>query len=105
MRRSRSTPRPTPTPSPSFVTRLEVFPGKNGEAIRIAPGERLLMELSRKFTVGDINRLASVSGYYVQAAWRTCQYGVQMLLPMQEALRRCWQDTDGFFLKQVRFER
>lgn len=84
-----------------FFPSLEVFPGKNGGAIRIAPGERLLMELSRKFTVGDINRLATVSGYFVQAAWRTRQYGVQMLLPMEEALRRCWRDTDDFFLNQV----
>jgi hypothetical protein len=83
---------------------LEVFPGKNGEAIRIAKGERLLMELSRKFTVGDINRLATVSGYFVQAAWRTRQYGVQMLLPMEEALRRCWRDTDDFFLNHVSFQ-
>eukprot|EP00897_Mesotaenium_endlicherianum_P009271 jgi/Mesen1/8372/ME000468S07806 len=61
------------------------------------PDERLLMEVSRKFTVADVEKLASDARFYVQAAWRNRQYGIQLMVPAEEALRLCWRDTDAFF--------
>lgn len=34
---------------------------------------------------------------WLQAAWRTRMYSMQMLLSPLDALQRCWADTDAFF--------
>lgn len=65
--------------------------------IHILPDERILMEVSRKFTVGDIDLLALQSKFCVHAAWRNKKYGMQILIPAEEAVQRCWQDTDSLF--------
>eukprot|EP00271_Cylindrocystis_brebissonii_P023482 TRINITY_DN9768_c0_g1_i1.p1 TRINITY_DN9768_c0_g1~~TRINITY_DN9768_c0_g1_i1.p1 ORF type:complete len:709 (-),score=96.75 TRINITY_DN9768_c0_g1_i1:541-2667(-) len=67
--------------------------------IFVRPGERILMEVSRKFTLGDIQCMAAESGFTVHARWHNQQYGVQILLPVLEALHTCWADTDHFFSK------
>lgn len=65
--------------------------------IHIRRGERILVEVSRKFTVGDFNRLANEAGFHIDVAWRDSMWGMQMLIPFREALQRCWSLTDGFF--------
>ncbi|KAG0583912.1 hypothetical protein KC19_3G171100 [Ceratodon purpureus] len=65
--------------------------------IQIASGERILVEVSRKFTAGDFNRLANDAGFHIDVAWRDSMWGMQMLIPFREALQRCWAQSDGFF--------
>lgn len=65
--------------------------------IHIAAGEKVLMEISRKFTPCDIARLALAGGFSLHASWRSAKYSVQLLLPPEEALKRCWADTDCIF--------
>eukprot|EP00850_Spirogloea_muscicola_P023678 SM000377S13799 [mRNA] locus=s377:32580:36264:+ [translate_table: standard] len=78
--------------------------------ISIGAGERILVEVSRKFSVADLQGLASKSRFVIDAAWRTKQYGMQlearlltttdslqMLLPVERALQSCWDDTDNCF--------
>ncbi|CAM6124876.1 unnamed protein product [Calypogeia fissa] len=65
--------------------------------VNISPGERVLMEISRKFTVEDIQYMAQESGLHVLKAWRNEKYGAQMLLSDLEALVQCWQETDTLF--------
>jgi hypothetical protein len=60
-------------------------------------GERVLVEMSRKFTVGDINFLANESGFIIDKTWRDQTWGMQMLVPFKEAFIRCWNMTDAFF--------
>ena len=48
------------------------------EGVDICRGERVLMEVSRKFTVQDIRELAFKSGFFIQVRWRR--------LPVS-----CWQ--------------
>lgn len=55
------------------------------------------MEISRKFTVEDIQYMAQESGLHVLKAWRNEKYGSQMLLSDVEALVQCWQETDTLF--------
>lgn len=65
--------------------------------IHVRSGERVLVEVSRKFTVGDFNRLANEAGFHIDVAWRDSMWGMQMLIPFKEALERCWAQTDRFF--------
>jgi hypothetical protein len=48
-------------------------------------GERVLVEVSRKFTVRDFNHLANESGFVIDMAWRNQTWGMQMLIPFKEA--------------------
>lgn len=64
-----------------------------------SPGERVLVEFSRKFTVDDLHDLATGAGYTITAAWRNEVYGGQMLVPAMEAFRECWEDTEEIFEK------
>ena len=36
------------------------------------------MEVSRKFTTGDVYLLAGQSGFLVDSAWRSKKYGIQV---------------------------
>ena len=60
-------------------------------------GEGVLVEFSRKFSIRDIEELASRSNFYIQEAWRNKTYSCQMLYSAQEALSSCWSDTDAMF--------
>ncbi|KAH9534138.1 hypothetical protein CY35_18G090300 [Sphagnum magellanicum] len=60
-------------------------------------GERVLVEVSRKFTVGDFNHLANESRFVIDMAWCDQTWGMQMLIPFKEAYVRCWHATDAFF--------
>ncbi|CAI5463414.1 unnamed protein product [Closterium sp. Yama58-4] len=65
--------------------------------VSIGAGDRVLMEISRKFTPQDIAALASKSAMLLHAAWRSPLYGMQLLLPQTHALLECWRDADAFF--------
>lgn len=65
--------------------------------IHIRRGERVLVEVSRKFTAGDFNRLANEAGFHIDVAWRDSMWGMQMLIPFRDAFLRCWAQTDEFF--------
>lgn len=65
--------------------------------VSINQGERLLVEVSRKFTTQRLAGLAYRSGLYIQAHWRNSVYTVQLLVTPKEALERCWADTDALF--------
>ncbi|GJP45889.1 hypothetical protein CLOM_g5228 [Closterium sp. NIES-68] len=65
--------------------------------VSIGAGERVLMEISRKFTPQDIAALASKSAMLMHAAWRSPLYGMQLLLPQTHALLESWRDADTFF--------
>jgi dimethylhistidine N-methyltransferase len=69
-----------------------VLPGVN-----FCAGERILMEISRKFTPQDITGLAKDAGMCVQATWASTRYSIQLLLSPKEAFQRCWNDTDALF--------
>lgn len=84
-----------------FPRELQLIPGQ----VVIKENERVLMEVSRKFRVADIERLALQSRFYVHAAWRNKMYGMQMMLPAEEALRRCWNDSDDLFAKMPDWRR
>lgn len=66
-------------------------------SVRIRPGERVLVEFSRKFRVEDVQELATMSNFYIHEAWRNHLYGSQMLHSWLEALLCCWRDTDALF--------
>lgn len=70
----------------------QVLPG-----VDITQGERIMMEISRKFTPEDISGLALNAGLCLQATWASSKYSIQLLLPPTEALTRCWADTDALF--------
>ncbi|BBN05926.1 hypothetical protein MPTK1_3g17070 [Marchantia polymorpha subsp. ruderalis] len=65
--------------------------------IHIRPGERVLMEISRKFTRESIHKMTENAGFHLQSAWHNQIYGCQMLLDEYEAITQCWQDTDVLF--------
>ncbi|OAE24418.1 hypothetical protein AXG93_4530s1200 [Marchantia polymorpha subsp. ruderalis] len=65
--------------------------------IHIRPGERVLMEISRKFTRESIQKMTENVGFHLQSAWHNQTYGCQMLLDEAEAITQCWQDTDVLF--------
>lgn len=69
-----------------------VLPG-----VHFIAGERILMEISRKFTPQDINGLAKDAGLCLQATWASSRYSIQLLLSPENAFRRCWTDTDALF--------
>ena len=62
-------------------------------------GERVLVELSHKYSVGDFNVLANSAGFHIDVVWQNNVWGMQMLIPFEEALVRCWSQTDLFFDK------
>lgn len=66
-------------------------------SVDIHKGERILMEMSRKFTLQDIRQLAFQSNFYVQDTWRNAKYSMQMLVSTSEAMQRCWKATDALF--------
>lgn len=65
--------------------------------VSIVEGERLLVEVSRKFTAEKLASLAYRSGLCIQAHWRNAMYSIQLLVNPREALERCWADTDALF--------
>ena len=65
--------------------------------LELRKGEGVLVEISRKFSVRDIEELASQSNFYKQEAWRNKTYSCQMLYSAQEAFLSCWSDTDAMF--------
>lgn len=67
------------------------------KVVNFVSGERILMEISRKFTKENVASLAFESGYSVHAFWGSKKYGMQLLLPIAEALRSCWRDTEALF--------
>ncbi|RMZ53543.1 hypothetical protein APUTEX25_003365, partial [Auxenochlorella protothecoides] len=70
----------------------DIVPGVSLEA-----GEKLLVEISRKFTPLSIAALADQAGLVVQESWRTPGYSLQLLLPAVQALQDAWRDTDTLF--------
>jgi len=71
--------------------------GHVAPGVAIEAGERVLVEVSRKFTAPKLAGLAYQSGLYIQAHWRTPLYSMQLLVSPVEALRRCWADMDALF--------
>jgi len=69
-----------------------VLPG-----LHIQKGERILMEISRKLTPQGISVLAQRCGLCISSTWASSKYSIQLLVPIAEALRRCWRDTDALF--------
>lgn len=65
--------------------------------VHIRSGETVLVELSRKFTIQDVQELATKSNFYIQEAWRNHAYSCQMLCSGLQALLSCWDDTDALF--------
>ncbi|KAL2621691.1 hypothetical protein R1flu_001896 [Riccia fluitans] len=65
--------------------------------INIRSGERVLMEISRKFTQKSIHQMTESAGFHLLSAWHNPTYGAQVLLDEFEALTQCWQDTDVLF--------
>ena len=49
--------------------------------VLLAPGERLLMEVSRKFTAADVRKMAEAAGFCVSSTWRSKKYGIQVRPP------------------------
>jgi dimethylhistidine N-methyltransferase len=68
-----------------------------GHGLTFQKGERILMEISRKFTQEQLRSLAFRSGYYFQARWRCPEYSIQLLCAPAMALQLCWRDTDRLF--------
>lgn len=52
----------------------QIVPG-----IDVKKGERLLVEISRKFTMDDIAALACLSNFVVHSTWKSSQFSVQLL--------------------------
>ncbi|EFJ28475.1 hypothetical protein SELMODRAFT_441187 [Selaginella moellendorffii] len=65
--------------------------------IEISKNERVLVEISRKFTVEDVLQLVSQLGFVCHARWTSKSYGCFMMLSCEEAAIRCWTDTDKLF--------
>eukprot|EP00890_Picochlorum_soloecismus_P000873 jgi/Picsp_1/1787/NSC_05258-R1_duf323 domain protein len=67
------------------------------DGVDIKKGERLLMEVSKKFTQDSLRSLAFGSGFTMQDIWATSKYQVQLLAPALMALWKTWEDTDALF--------
>jgi dimethylhistidine N-methyltransferase len=65
--------------------------------VSIAKGERILMEISRKFTPENLSALAFNAGFHYQASWNSAKYSISFLIPAAEALKRCWEDTEAIY--------
>lgn len=65
--------------------------------VSIAKGERILMEISRKFTPQNLLALAFNAGFHYQASWNSAKYSISFLMPAPEALKRCWEDTEALY--------
>ncbi|KAK9789403.1 hypothetical protein WJX73_006308 [Symbiochloris irregularis] len=68
-----------------------------GTDISIVQGERVLMEVSRKFTQTRLRGLAFQAGWCWQASWTDGKYSMQMLNSPRLAFESCWADTDALF--------
>jgi L-histidine N-alpha-methyltransferase len=56
-----------------------VAPGAVAPGVAFAAGERVLMEVSRKFTPAAVEELAAAAGVTVKARWASADYAVQLL--------------------------
>ena len=63
----------------------------------VGAGERVLVEVSRKFSPQCISALAYDSRLCLEAAWGSPRYRMQLLLPPEPAFRRAWADSDRLF--------
>jgi len=52
----------------------DIVPG-----IHVKRGERLLVEISRKFTLDDVSALACLSHFVVHSTWKSSQFSLQLL--------------------------
>jgi dimethylhistidine N-methyltransferase len=52
----------------------DIVPG-----IHVRRGERLLVEISRKFTLDDVSALACLSHFVVHSTWKSSQFSLQLL--------------------------
>ncbi|KAK2078002.1 hypothetical protein QBZ16_003870 [Prototheca wickerhamii] len=68
----------------------DIVPG-----VSLAPGERLLVEISRKFTQASLAKLAQGAGMAVLERWATPGYALSLLRPARAALTAAWADTDA----------
>ncbi|KAL4447235.1 hypothetical protein ABPG77_007268 [Micractinium sp. CCAP 211/92] len=65
--------------------------------LHIEAGERVLVEVSRKFTTESVAAMAFAAGFCQGGAWSGPAYGLHLLQPPAVALERCWNDTDSLF--------
>lgn len=63
----------------------------------ISCGEKLLVEISRKFRDDDLLSIIHASGLVVSSSWKSSMFRVQLLCSPQTALEQCWRDTDVLF--------
>ncbi|KAL4443671.1 hypothetical protein ABPG75_011408 [Micractinium tetrahymenae] len=70
----------------------DVLPGLHIEA-----GERVLVEISRKFTTESVAAMAFAAGLCQGGAWGGPVYGLHLLQPPAVALERAWLDIDSIF--------
>lgn len=68
----------------------DIVPG-----VSLAAGERLLVEISRKFTQTSLAKLAQGAGMAVLERWATPGYALSLLRPARAALTAAWADTDA----------
>lgn len=61
-------------PAPAGIAAGAIAPG-----VGFAPGEQVLMEVSRKFTPASVDALAAAAGVGVVARWSSEDYGIQLL--------------------------
>lgn len=61
------------------------------------PSQWILMEISRKFTQESVASLLTRSNVCLHASWAQPGYSAQLVLPVKEAFRRSWADTDALF--------
>lgn len=80
-----------------MYVKAKAFVGQLLPDVDIGAGERILMEISRKFTLPDVASLAQAAGFALQATWASKKYSIQLLLPPVQAFKRSWFDTDGLF--------
>ena len=59
----------------------DVVPG-----IHVTKGERLLVEISRKFTLDDVSALACLSHFVVHSTWKSSQFSLQLLGSVRYAM-------------------
>ncbi|KDD76550.1 hypothetical protein H632_c185p0 [Helicosporidium sp. ATCC 50920] len=67
--------------------------------------ERVLMEISRKFTDASLRELATRSGLFLQAQWRSSGFAIQLLSPAVEAFEATWRSTDALMRKVADWRR
>ena len=65
--------------------------------MEISSGEKLLVEISRKFRDDDLLSIIHASGLMVSSSWRSSMFRVQLLCSPETALEQSWRDTDVLF--------